>query len=51
MNILANKVFFYDFSRQNAMGLIVAMGKAPLFTAIGKLFWDDGESHGKQCLY
>ena len=30
------------------MGMIVALGEDPSYQATGKLFWDDGESHGKK---
>ncbi len=33
-------------SRQNPMGIIVALGEGPHFTATGQLFWDDGDSFG-----
>merc|ERR550532_898270 len=33
------------FSRRRSMGVIVALGEAPDYTAHGHLFWDDGESH------
>ncbi len=37
---------FGCLSRQNGMGLIVALGEEPGHDASGTLFWDDGESHG-----
>lgn len=37
----ANNTFY---SRENSMGLLVALGPAPYYTATGSLFWDDGES-------
>ena len=38
--------FTLSFSRQNGMGLTVALGEAPSFESTGSLFWDDGESYG-----
>ena len=43
-SINANGIYLFG-SRQNAMGLIVALGEADQ-TAEGDLFWDDGESYG-----
>ena len=42
-----NTLFFFFFcSRENAMGLIVAIGQPPYYKVEGSLFWDDGISKG-----